>query len=62
MRSINIFDKGEHVLFEMEITKVELVGSEPVYYLKAANEEDYLEKPFKFGKLIPIPLDEQETE
>lgn len=60
MRAINIFDKGERVLLEMEITKIELVGSEPVYHLKVADTEDYLKDTYKFGKLIPH--DEQETE
>lgn len=54
MRAINIFDKGEHVLLEMEITKIELVGSEPVYHLKAAGTEDYLKDTYKFGKLISM--------
>ena len=54
MKTIDMYKQGEHVLFEMEIHKVKLVGDDIVYTLKAAGLEDYLDKEYKFDKLIPI--------
>jgi len=54
MKTIDMYKQGEHVLFEMEIHKVKLVGDDIVYTLKAAGLEDYLDKEYKFNKLIPI--------
>ena len=54
MRTINVFDKGEHVLVEMEITKVEFEGNIHKYSLKLANTEDYLKERYTADTLIPM--------
>lgn len=60
MRSINIFDKGEHVLMEMEISKVEFEGGVHKYSLKVINSEDYLGKKYVAEQLIPMDTEDME--
>lgn len=57
-RMVKMFDKGEHVMVEMEIVKVELEGATHKYGLKIYNTEDYLEKKYTAEQLIPM----EETE
>ena len=57
-RMVKMFDKGEHVMVEMEITKVELEGATHKYSLKVCNTEDYLGKKCTADQLIPM----EETE
>jgi hypothetical protein len=49
-----MFEKGEHVLVEMEITRVTLESGTHKYSLKFAGTEDYLDKDYTADQLIPI--------
>lgn len=60
MRTINVFDKGEHVLMEMEISKVEFEGGVHKYSLKVASSEDYLSKKYVAEQLIPMDTEGME--
>lgn len=53
-RMVEMFDKGEHVMVEMEITKVELKGATHKYSLKVCGTEDYLKDKYIADQLIPM--------
>ena len=57
-RIVKMFDKGEHVMVEMEITKVELEGATHKYSLKVCGTEDYLKDKYTADQLISM----EETE
>lgn len=59
-RIVEMLDKGEHVLMEMEIAKVTLVGGVHKYSLKVPNIEDYLDKEYTIEQLIS--MDEKKGE
>lgn len=63
-RIVEMFDKGEHVLVEMEITKVELEGATHKYSLKVCGTEDYLKDKYIAEQLIPIekPKEQEDSE
>lgn len=60
MKTVQMYKQGEHVYLEMIVHKVKLVGDDLVYTLKAASQEDYLNKEYTFDKLIPIEEKEEE--
>lgn len=53
-RIVKMFDKGEHVLMEMEISKVELEGITHMYSLKVSGTEDYLKDKYTAEQLIQM--------
>ena len=53
-RMVEMFDKGEHVMVEMEITKVELEGATHKYSLKVCGTEDYLKDKYITDQLISM--------
>lgn len=53
-RIVKMFDKGEHVLMEMEISKVELEGITHKYSLKVSGTEDYLKDKYTAEQLIQM--------
>lgn len=58
-RIVEMLDKGEHVLMEMEIAKVSLVAGVHKYSLKVPNIEDYLDKEYTIEQLMPMPKEEE---
>ena len=61
-RTVEMLDKGEHILMEMEIAKVSLVGGVHRYSLKVPDIEDYLDKEYTIEQLITINDEEKEDE
>lgn len=59
-RIVEMLDKGERVMMEMEIAKVSLVGGIHKYSLKVPNIEDYLEKEYTIEQLTPISKEGKE--
>ena len=58
MRNVTVFDKGEHVLMEMEITRAEYKAGGFKFTLKVPRVEDYLDNEYTADQLIPM----EETE
>ena len=56
MKEVRVFDKGEHVYLEMEVTKAEYKGGIFKFTLKVPNMEDYLDKEYTAEQLIPINI------
>lgn len=61
-RTVEMLDKGEHVMMEMEVAKVALTGGVHKYSLKVPNIEDYLDKEYTIDQLIIIDRKEGKEE
>jgi hypothetical protein len=58
-----MLDKGEHVMMELEVAKVALIGGVHKYSLKVPNIEDYLDKEYTIEQLITMDeVEENDTE
>lgn len=55
-----MFEKGEHILMELEIDHVTLEGGIHKYSLKVPGAEDYLDKKYTFEQLVL--MDKKETD
>lgn len=54
MKQVTIYEKGEHILMELEIWDRELKGNDIKYKLKVPGVEDFLEQQYSFDQLKPI--------
>lgn len=54
MRDVRVFDKGEHVMMEMEVTRAEYKAGVFKFTLKVPGAEDYLDKEYTADQLIPM--------
>lgn len=62
MKNVTVFDKGEHVMMEMEITRAEYKGGVFKFTLKVPGIEDYLDKEYTADQLVPITKEEEPEE
>lgn len=54
MKTVRMFEKGEHVYLEMEITSVRLAGSTVEYELKDAVTGEFLDNKYREDRLLPL--------
>ena len=54
MKTVRMFEKGEHVFIEMEISQVRLAGSTHEYELKDAKTGEFLDNMYHEERLIPL--------
>ena len=59
MKSVELFEKGEHILLEFEVTKVSLVGSIPHYELKDPITGEFLDGDYTADRFTTIPKEEE---
>lgn len=60
MREVKVFDKGEHVMMELEVIKAEYKGGEFKFKLKVPDKEDYLDCEYTADQLVPMDIDIEE--
>lgn len=60
MKSVDVYEKGERVLIEMEIGNVRFVGGRPVYELKDPRNDNYYDSTFTNEQLVPIQEEAEE--
>ncbi|MBR1909887.1 MAG: hypothetical protein IJ821_04805 [Lachnospiraceae bacterium] len=59
MREVKVFDKGEHVMMELEVIKAEYKSGEFKFKLKVPGKEDYLDSEYTADQLVPIDQEQE---